>query len=129
MRRCCGRAVCLTAATTQPIRSHRQRAQGIGAALVAGARVVGTYRGGQGVQAGIYRMGVGGDQPTEYLGQAIRVAPERDFAIAAALPATPHRIMIGPGHDPVDVSAKSTLGYPRPPATLTANSASTAAST
>ena len=55
---------------------------------------------------------------SEHLGQPIGIAPERDFAIAAVLPATAHCISIGPGHDPVDLSTKPTLGDAHPPGNL-----------
>jgi hypothetical protein len=70
------------------------------------------------VQSGIDRVGIGGDQPAEYLGQAIRVAPDRHFPIAAAFMTTPHRITVGAGNNPVDVTAHPALRYPRPPCDL-----------
>jgi hypothetical protein len=60
-------------------------------------------------------VGIGGDQPTEHLGEAIGVVPDREFAIGLALATTPHCITIGAGHDPVHISGQPTLCQCRPP--------------
>ena len=78
----------------------------------------------------IDRVGVGGEQPAEHLGQRHPLSSQIDTSrSAAALPAAPHRITVGARHDPIHLGAQPTLRQRRPRASLMASSASTAAIT
>ncbi len=69
-------------------------------------------------QPSVDRVGVGGVQPPEDLGQSVGVAPDRHFPVAAALATPPHCIEVGAGHDSVDITTQPTLGDSRPPSHL-----------
>ncbi|VAZ88922.1 hypothetical protein LAUMK35_00719 [Mycobacterium pseudokansasii] len=117
-RRRPGRARRLPAATLQPLGSGRQGPQWVGTALVAGTRVIYTYRGGQRIQPRIKRHGIAGDHPAADFGKTVAAAPDREFPLGLPLPDAPHGITIRTRDDPVDIGGQARACHRRPSARL-----------
>ncbi|VBA47893.1 hypothetical protein LAUMK41_00630 [Mycobacterium attenuatum] len=117
-RRRAGRAHRPPAATLQPLGADRQRPQRVGTALVAGARVIGTYRAGQRIQPRVERHRIAGDHPAADFGETVAAAPDREFPPSLALPDAPHGITVRTRNDPVDKRRQARTRHRRPSARL-----------
>ncbi|VBA35007.1 hypothetical protein LAUMK21_05429 [Mycobacterium pseudokansasii] len=109
-----GSAIAAPTATAQPIGPGGQRPQRVGAALVTGARIMGTDRGRQRAQPPIQHLGIRGQQGALDLGDPADPLVDADRPIPVVLGAPAQRIGIGAGHDLVDLGTQPAPAQRRP---------------